>query len=54
VLKGGEPIVCTPEDGFRCFMGTEIERLAVGNCWLRKEDHNPALRQNYDTKFELD
>jgi carbamoyltransferase len=50
----GEPIVCTPEDAFRCFMGTEIERLAVGNCWLKKEDQNPALRQNYETKFELD
>src|SRR4026208_256476 len=33
----GEPIVCTPEDSFRCFMGTEIETLAVGNCLLRKE-----------------
>lgn len=50
----GEPIVGSPEDAFRCFMGTEIERLAVGNCWLRKEDQNPALKQNYETKFELD
>jgi carbamoyltransferase len=50
----GEPIVGSPEDAFRCFMGTEIERLAVGNCWLRKEEQNPALRQNYETKFELD
>ena len=50
----GEPIVCTPEDAFRCFMGTEIEALAVGNCFLRKEDQNPALRQNYESKFELD
>ena len=50
----GEPIVGTPEDAFRCFMGTEIERLAVGNCWLKKEDQDPALRQNYETKFELD
>jgi carbamoyltransferase len=50
----GEPIVGTPEDAFRCFMGTEIERLAVGNCWLKKEAQNPALRQNYETKFELD
>ena len=44
----GEPIVCTPEDAFRCFMGTEIEVLAVGNCFLRKEDQNPALRQRYE------
>jgi carbamoyltransferase len=50
----GEPIVCTPEDAFRCFMGTEIETLAVGNCLLRKEDQDPGLKQNYETKFELD
>ena len=45
----GEPIVCTPEDAFRCFMGTEIEVLAVGNCYLRKEEQNQALRKNYET-----
>jgi carbamoyltransferase len=39
----GEPIVGSPEDAFRCFMGTEIETLAVGNCFLRKERQNPAL-----------
>lgn len=50
----GEPIVCTPEDAFRCFMGTEIETLAVGNCYLRKEDQDPALKLNYETAFELD
>jgi carbamoyltransferase len=50
----GEPIVCTPEDAFRCFMGTEIETLAVGNCLLRKEEQDPRLRQNYETGFELD
>lgn len=50
----GEPIVCTPEDAFRCFMGTEIEALAVGNCFLRKEDQDPALKLNYANKFELD
>jgi carbamoyltransferase len=50
----GEPIVCTPEDAFRCFMGTEIEALAVGNCFLRKEDQDPALRQRYESKFALD
>jgi carbamoyltransferase len=50
----GEPIVCTPEDAFRCFMGTEIEALAVGNCFLRKEDQNAALRLNYETAFEMD
>lgn len=50
----GEPIVATPEDAFRCFMGTEIETLAVGNCFLRKEAQNPALRLNYETAFEMD
>ena len=50
----GEPIVCTPEDAFRCFMGTEIEALAVGNCFLRKEDQDPALKQRYEGKFDLD
>lgn len=50
----GEPIVCTPEDAFRCFMGTEIEVLAVGNCILRKEDQDPALKLNYKEAFELD
>jgi carbamoyltransferase len=35
-------------------MGTEIERLAVGNCWLQKEDQDPRLKQNYETRFELD
>jgi carbamoyltransferase len=50
----GEPIVCTPEDAFRCFMGTGIERLAVGNCLLRKEDQDASLRRNYEQAFELD
>jgi carbamoyltransferase len=50
----GEPIVGSPEDAFRCLMGTEIETLAVGNCFLRKERQNPALKQNYENAFELD
>lgn len=50
----GEPIVSTPEDAFHCLMGTEIEFLAVGNCILRKEDQNPALKQDYTAKYELD
>ena len=50
----GEPIVCTPEDAFRCFMGTEIECLVVGNCFLRKEDQPSNLRQDYKDRFELD
>jgi carbamoyltransferase len=50
----GEPIVCTPEDAFRCFMGSEIEMLVVGNCVLRKEEQDPALKLDYKDKFELD
>lgn len=50
----GEPIVCTPEDAFHCFMGTGIETLAAGNCILLKEDQDPALKQNYTEKYELD
>jgi carbamoyltransferase len=50
----GEPIVCTPEDAFRCFMGTDIEVLAVGNCYLRKEAQDPGLSLDYKNAFELD
>ncbi len=50
----GEPIVCTPEDAFRCFMGTEMDELYVGNYRMRREDQDPALRQNYTGKFERD
>ena len=50
----GEPIVCTPEDAFRCFLGTNIEVLAVGNCWLAKEDQDMRLAQDYKSAFELD
>jgi len=50
----GEPIVCTPEDAFRCFMGSEIETLVIGNCVLQKEQQNPALKLDYKHAFELD
>ncbi|MBN9437412.1 carbamoyltransferase [Bosea sp. (in: a-proteobacteria)] len=50
----GEPIVCTAGDAFRCFMGSEIELLVVGNCLLRKEDQDPALKLDYKEAFELD
>jgi carbamoyltransferase len=49
-----EPIVCTPEDAFRCFMGTDIEFLVAGNCVARKEDQDPALRVDYKGVFEPD
>jgi len=50
----GEPIVCTPEDAFRCFMGTELDMLVVGNCVLRKEHQDKILVENYKEKYELD
>ena len=50
----GEPIVCTPEDAFRCFMGSEIELLVAGNCILRKEQQDPRLKLDYKAAFEPD
>ena len=50
----GEPIVGTPEDAFRCFMGTDMETLAVGNCVLRKSEQDPALARDYKDAFDLD
>jgi carbamoyltransferase len=50
----GEPIVGTPEDAFRCFMGTEIDALAIGNCFLRKEDQAPRLKRAYVDRFTPD
>jgi carbamoyltransferase len=49
-----EPIVCTPEDAFRCFMGTEIDLLVVGNCALRKKDQDASLARDYRDQFEPD
>ena len=50
----GEPIICTPTDAFRCFMGTEMDVLAVGNFYLKKEEQAEDLRENYIDKYELD
>jgi len=50
----GEPIVCTPEDAFRCFMGTEIDMLVVGNCVLEKAPQTAALKVKYEHAFEPD
>ena len=50
----GEPIVGSPEDAFRCFMGTELDLLVVGNCLLRKPDQDHTLKQNYTNSFDLD
>ena len=50
----GEPIVGTPEDAFRCFMGTDMEVLAIGNCFLRKEHQDTKLTKDYKSAFDLD
>jgi carbamoyltransferase len=47
----GEPIVCTPEDAFRCFMGTEIDVLIAGNCVLKKEEQDLARKHDYKSAF---
>ena len=50
----GEPIVNTPLDAFNCFMGTDLDKLVIGNCYLDKKDQNPLLKKNYTKEFELD
>jgi carbamoyltransferase len=50
----GEPIVCSPERAFRCFMGSEIEVLVAGNCLLRKHTQDPVLGREYRSAFERD
>ena len=50
----GEPIICTPADAFKCFMGTEIDVLAVGNYLLHKEHQDEELKENYEERYELD
>mgnify|MGYP000049979104 CR=1 FL=1 len=50
----GEPIVCSPQDAFRCFMGTELDVLVIGNCVLRKEQQDKSLTEDYKDKYELD
>jgi len=50
----GEPIVNTPEDAFNCFMGTELDRLAIGNFYLDKKKQDQKLILNYKSKFEAD
>jgi carbamoyltransferase len=50
----GEPIVCTPEDAFRCFMGTGMDALVIGNCLLLKENQDAGLKLDYKNAFELD
>ena len=50
----GEPIVNTPLDAFKCFMGTDLDNLAIGNCYLSKKNQNSLLKKDYSNEFELD
>ena len=50
----GEPIVLTPEDAFRCFMGTELDVLVVGNAYMKKTEQPKSLYSNYRSQYELD
>ncbi len=50
----GEPIVNTPRDAFNCFMGTGLDKLVIGNCYLEKNKQNPLLKKDYTKEFESD
>ena len=50
----GEPIVNTPSDAFNCFMGTDLDKLVIGNCYLEKKSQNILLKKDYSKEFELD
>ena len=50
----GEPIVNTPTNAFDCFMGTELDKLVIGNCYLDKKEQSINFKKNYLHKFELD
>ena len=50
----GEPIICTPTDAFKCFMGTKLDVLAIGNYLLNKKNQNQELISNYAEQYELD
>jgi len=50
----GEPIVCTPEQAFKCFMGTGLDMLVVGNCVMYKKEQDSNMLENYKDKYELD
>jgi len=50
----GEPIVCTVEDAFRCFMGNGLDMLIVGNCVVNKDEQKTTMVENYKNKYKLD
>ena len=50
----GEPIVNTPLNAYNCFMGTDLDKLVIGNCYLDKKDQSLLLKKDYKKEFELD
>ena len=50
----GEPIVCSPEDAFKCFMGTDLDILVIENFILFKKDQDQSLKENYENKYDFD
>ena len=50
----GEPIICSPTDAFKCFMGTGLDILVIGDYYLEKNDQNKGLKLNYEEKYKLD
>lgn len=50
----GEPMVCSPEDAFKCFMGTNLDILAIGNCFLKKKEQRKNANTDYVNSFDLD
>jgi carbamoyltransferase len=50
----GEPIVNTPLEAYSCFMGTELDKLVIGNCYLEKDKQDDSLIKDYAQEFELD
>ena len=50
----GEPIVCSPDDAYKCFMGSEMDYLVIENCFLNKKNQDFSLIENYEKKYEKD
>ena len=50
----GEPIVCSIQDAFNCFMGTNLDILIIENFVLIKDEQDQSLIKDYKNKFELD
>ena len=50
----GEPIVCNPEDAFRCFVGTNMDVLVIGSYLLKKSEQKIFLNKDYHKEFDLD